>query len=160
MKNVHMEDVYKDYFSVVYNYLYSLSHNENIAEELTQETFYRAVKNINKYKGKCKMSTWLCQIAKNLWYSELKKNKRNSNIDINSLIESSNLLEEYINKEEKISMFKEISKLDDKTKEVIHLRINGMTFKEIGEILDKNENWAKIVFYRGKEKLKEVGKNE
>ena len=145
MKNVHMEDVYKDYFSVVYKYLYSLSHNENIAEELTQETFYRAVKNINKYKGKCKMSTWLCQIAKNLWYSELKKNKRNSNIDINSLIESSNLLEEYINKEEKISMFKEISKLDDKTKEVIHLRINGMTFKEIGEILDKNENWAKIV---------------
>ena len=152
MKNVHMEDVYKDYFSVVYKYLYSLSHNENIAEELTQETFYRAVKNINKYKGKCKMSTWLCQIAKNLWYSELK--------NINSLIESSNLLEEYINKEEKISMFKEISKLDDKTKEVIHLRINGMTFKEIGEILDKNENWAKIVFYRGKEKLKEVGKNE
>lgn len=160
MKNVHMEDVYKDYFSVVYKYLYSLSHNENIAEELTQEAFYRAVKNINKYKGKCKMSTWLCQIAKNLWYSELKKNKRNSNIDFNSLIESSNLLEEYINKEEKISMFKEISKLDDKTKEVIYLRINGMTFKEIGEILDKNENWAKIVFYRGKEKLKEVGKNE
>ena len=102
MKNVHMEDVYKDYFSVVYKYLYSLSHNENIAEELTQETFYRAVKNINKYKGKCRMSTWLCQIAKNLWYSELKKNKRNSNIDVNSLIESSNLLEEYINKEEKI----------------------------------------------------------
>ena len=160
MKNVHMEDVYKDYFSVVYKYLYSLSHNENIAEELTQETFYRAVKNINKYKGKCKMSTWLCQIAKNLWYSELKKNKRNSNIDFNSLIESSNLLEEYINKEEKISMFKEISKLDDKTKEVIYLRINGMTFKEIGEILDKNEKKEKIVFYRGKEKLKEVGKNE
>ena len=102
MKNVHMEDVYKDYFSVVYKYLYSLSHNENIAEELTQETFYRAVKNINKYKGKCKMSTWLCQIAKNLWYSELKKNKRNSNIDFNSLIESSNLLEEYINKIRKL----------------------------------------------------------
>lgn len=68
-----MEEIYKEYFSIIYKYLCSLSHNESIAEELTQETFYRAVKNIKKYKGTCKMSTWLCQIAKNLWYTELKK---------------------------------------------------------------------------------------
>ena len=160
MKNVHMEDVYKDYFSVVYKYLYSLSHDESMAEELTQETFYRAVKSIDKYKENCKISTWLCQIAKNLWYSELKKNKKYLNIDIENIYENSDLTEEYIDKEERINMFKEISKLDDKTKEVIYLKLNGMTFKEIGEILDKNENWAKIVFYRGKEKLKEVDENE
>lgn len=160
MKDVHMENVYREYFSIVHKYLYSLSRDENMAEELTQETFYRAVKSINKYKGTCKMSTWLCQIAKNLWYNELKKRKRTLDIDINTIYESSDLLEEYIDKEEKIKMFKEISKLDDKTKEVIYLKLNGMTFKEIGEILDKNENWAKIVFYRGKEKLKEGGKNE
>lgn len=160
MKNVHMEDVYKDCFSVVYKYLYSLSHNESMAEELTQETFYRAVKSIDKYKGTCKISTWLCQIAKNLWYSELKKNKKYLNIEMENIYENSNLVEEYIDKEERINMFKEISKLDDKTKEVIYLKLNGMTFKEIGEILDKNENWAKIVFYRGKEKLKEVDGNE
>ena len=98
----NMEEIYQQYFTTVNKYLFCLTHDNDISEELTQETFYRAVKNINKYKGKCKMSTWLCQIAKNLWYSELKKNKRNSNIDFNSLIESSNLLEEYINKEEKI----------------------------------------------------------
>ena len=160
MKNVHMEDVYKDYFSVVYKYLYSLSHDESMAEELTQETLYRAVKSIDKYKETCKISTWLCQIAKNLWYSELKKNKKYLNIDIENIYENSDLTEEYIDKEERINMFKEISKLDDKTKEVIYLKLNGMTFKEIGEILDKNENWAKIVFYRGKEKLKEVDENE
>ena len=102
----------------------------------------------------------MCQIAKNLWYSELKKNKKYLNIDIENIYENSDLTEEYIDKEERINMFKEISKLDDKTKEVIYLKLNGMTFKEIGEILDKNENWAKIVFYRGKEKLKEVDENE
>lgn len=160
MKNVHMEDVYKDYFSVVYKYLYSLTHDESMAEELTQETFYRAVKSIDKYRETCKISTWLCQIAKNLWYSELEKNKKHLNIDMENIYENSDLVEEYIDKEERINMFKEISKLDDKTKEVIYLKLNGMTFKEIGEILDKNENWAKIVFYRGKEKLKEVDGNE
>ena len=155
-----MEEIYKEYFSIIYKYLCSLSHNENIAEELAQETFYRAVKNINKYKGTCKLSTWLCQIAKNLWYTELKKEKRNLDIDIEEMYESPDILEEYINKEQKMELYKKIAKLDDKTKEVIYLRLNGVTFKEIGEILGKNENWAKIIFYRGKEKLKESEKDE
>ena len=155
-----MEEIYKEYFSIIYKYLCSLSHNENIAEELAQETFYRAVKNIKKYKGTCKMSTWLCQIAKNLWYAELKKEKRNLDIDIEEMYESPDILEEYINKEQKMELYKKIAKLDDKTKEVIYLRLNGVTFKEIGEILGKNENWAKIIFYRGKEKLKESEKDE
>ena len=155
-----MEEIYKEYFSIIYKYLCSLSHNESIAEELTQETFYRAVKNIKKYKGTCKMSTWLCQIAKNLWYEELKKEKRNLDIDIEEMYESPDILEEYINKEQKMELYKKIAKLDDKTKEVIYLRLNGVTFKEIGEILGKNENWAKIIFYRGKEKLKESEKDE
>ena len=151
-----MEEIYKEYFSIIYKYLCSLSHNE----ELAQETFYRAVKNIKKYKGTCKMSTWLCQIAKNLWYTELKKEKRNLDIDIEEMYESPDILEEYINKEQKMELYKKIAKLDDKTKEVIYLRLNGVTFKEIGEILGKNENWAKIIFYRGKEKLKESEKDE
>ncbi len=155
-----MEEIYKEYFSIIYKYLCSLSHNENIAEELAQETFYRAVKNIKKYKGTCKMSTWLCQIAKNLWYTELKKEKRNLDIDIEEMYESPDILEEYINKEQKMELYKKIAKLDDKTKEVIYLRLNGVTFKEIGEILGKNGNWAKIIFYRGKEKLKESEKDE
>ena len=124
-----MEEIYKEYFSIIYKYLCSLSHNENIAEELAQETFYRAVKNIKKYKGTCKMSTWLCQIAKNLWYTELKKEKRNLDIDIEEMYESPDILEEYINKEQKMELYKKIAKLDDKTKEVIYLRLNGVTFK-------------------------------
>ena len=76
-----MEQIYEKYFETVNKYLFCLTHNSDISEELTQETFYRAVKNINKFKGNCKMSVWLCQIAKNLWYDELKKNKKSKNIE-------------------------------------------------------------------------------
>ena len=74
MQNI--EEIYKQYFEVVNKYLFCLTQNADIAEELTQETFYRAVKKIDKFKGDCKISTWLCQIAKNLWYDETNKNKR------------------------------------------------------------------------------------
>ena len=82
-----MEQIYKEYFETVNKYLFCLTHNSDISEELTQETFYRAVKSIDKFKGNCKMSVWLCQIAKNLWYNELKKNKKlkmRGRISINS----------------------------------------------------------------------------
>ena len=75
-----MEKIYKEYFDIVNKYLFSLTNNSDISEELTQETFYRAVKSIDSYNGKCKMSVWLCQIAKNLWYNQCKKNKRIVNV--------------------------------------------------------------------------------
>ena len=74
MQNI--EQIYEEYFETVKRYLFCLTHNNDIAEEITQETFYRAVKKINTFKGECKISVWLCQIAKNIWYNELKKNKR------------------------------------------------------------------------------------
>ena len=71
-----MEQIYTQYFETVNKYLFCLTHNNDISEELTQETFYKAVKKIDTYKGECKMSVWLCQIAKNLWYDYCKKNKK------------------------------------------------------------------------------------
>lgn len=72
-----LEEIYKDNYEIVYKYLIVLTHNKDISEELTQETFYRSIKNINKFKGKSKLSTWLCQIAKNLWIDETKKKEVN-----------------------------------------------------------------------------------
>lgn len=74
MQNI--EEIYKEYFKTVNKYLFCLTHNDDISEELTQETFYRAVKKINTYKGECKISVWLCQIAKNLWYDKCRRDKR------------------------------------------------------------------------------------
>lgn len=158
----NMDEIYEECFETVYKYLFCLTHNSDISEELTQETFYRAVKKIDTYNGKCKISVWLCQIAKYLWYNQCRKNKRIVDTDETFDIEDpQNLEEQFIAGEEKVSLYKKMQNLDEKTREVMYLRITGeLSFKEIGEILGKTENWARVTFYRGKSKLKEVDENE
>ena len=151
-------EMYEEYFKTVYKYLFCLTHNEDISEELTQETFYKAVSKINTYRGKCKISVWLCQIAKHLWYDPCRKNKKLIDIDkekkLDEIIISAE--EEVLKNDEKITLYKKMQNLDEKTREVMYLRITGeLSFKEIGEILNKTENWARVTFYRGKNKLKE-----
>ncbi len=155
MQNI--EEIYKEYFDTVNKYLFCLTHNDDIAEDLTQETFYRVVNKIDTYKGECKMSVWLCQIAKNLWYDECRKNKKKINAEEFLIYDVNNGAEnEVISKEEKLLLYRKMQKLDEQTREVIYLRITGeLSFKEIGIILNKTENWARVTFYRGKNKLKE-----
>lgn len=159
-----IQKVYEEYFETVYKYLFCLTHNSDMAEELTQETFYRAVQKIGTFKEQCKISVWLCQIAKNLWYDELKKDKKinKANEEELGLITSNENLEELvISNEEKLELYKKMQKLDDLTREVIYLRITGeLSFKEIGNILNKTENWARVTFYRGKNKMRESDSNE
>lgn len=153
-----MKKIYEEYCEVVNKYLFCLTKNYDIAEELTQETFYRAVKKISTYKGECKISVWLCQIAKNLWYDQCRKNKKIMNIDYDLInAEDGNRVEEQvISNDEKLKLYKKMQTLDEKTREVIYLRITGeLSFKEIGDILNKSENWARVTFYRGKSKLKD-----
>ena len=155
----NLEQLYEEYFQTVNKYLFCLTHNVDISEELTQETFYKAVKKINTYRGECKISVWLCQIAKNLWYDYCRKSKKVINTDEQEFfkIQSPDKLEEQvILNDEKMSLYKKMQKLDEKTREVIYLRITGeLSFKEIGTILNKTENWARTTYYRGKIKLKE-----
>lgn len=163
MQNI--EQIYKQYCNTIYKYLFCLTHNEDIAEDLTQETFAIAVKEINKFKGDCKISVWLCQIAKHLWYKQLKKGKKDENISIEELkeeIPSNETIEDIVcKKEEKIKLFKDIQKLDEQAREVIYLRMVGnLNFIEIGEILGKTPNWARVTFYRAKQKIKEVNRDE
>lgn len=157
-----MEQIYEQYFKTVNKYLFCLTHNNDISEELTQETFYKAVRKIDTYKGECKISVWLCQIAKNLWYDYRKKNKKVIQVGEDSIeiIEDSienSIEKKVISNDEKMLLYKKMQTLDEKTREVIYLRITGeLSFKEIGIILNKTENWARVTFYRGKNKLKEV----
>ena len=155
-----MEEIYKEYSKIVYNYLLSLTCNSEIAEELMQETFYSAVKNINKFRNECSMKTWLCRIAKNKWIDYLKKSNISNEISIDEIEEKFILVnsfeEEFSNKENVIDLYKKIHKFDEKTREVIYLRIRAdLSFKEIGEIMGETENWARVTFYRAKVKLKE-----
>ena len=160
-----MEEIYKEYSKIVYNYLLSLTCNSGLAEELMQETFYSAVKNINKFRNECSMKTWLCRIAKNKWIDYLKKANISSEVSIDEIEEKFILVnsfeEEFSNKENVIDLYKKIHKFDEKTREVIYLRIRAdLSFKAIGEIMGETENWARVTFYRAKVKLKEEFDNE
>ena len=161
MQNI--EEIYKEYSTSVYKYLFCLTQNREISEDLTQETFAIAVKNINKFRGDCKLSVWLCQIAKHLWYKELKK--KNSSISLEDVNENvlydDNLEDNYFIKEDKIKLFKDMQKLDEKSREVMYLRMVGnLSYDEIGDILGKTSNWARVTFYRAKQKIKEENDND
>ena len=159
-----MELIYEKYFEVVYKYLFCLTHNSDISEELTQETFCKAVEKIDTYKGNCKISVWLCEIAKNLWYNQYKKNKKFIDDDEKDLlnIQDINRTEDnVISNDENISLYMKMQNLDERTREVMYLRITGeLSFKEIGTIMNRTESWARVTFYRGKNKIKEVDENE
>ena len=162
MQNI--EEVYKEYSNTVFKYLFCLTGKEELAEDLTQETYANAINKITKFRGDCKISVWLCQIAKHLWYKELKKRKKNINVSINDLNEeltTDESIEEIIcDKEDKLKLFKSMQKLDEKSKEVMYLRLIGnLNFTEIGEVLGKTPNWARVTFYRAKQKIREVNKN-
>ena len=158
-----IKQVYEQYSNTVYKYLLYLSNKEDVAEDLTQETFAIAVKEINKFKGNCKISVWLCQIAKHLWYKELKKAKPNLTLEEieNEIEDLVNVEDIILDKENKLNFFKNIQKLDEKSRDIIYLRIVGnLDFNEIGEIIGKTPNWARVKFYRAKQKIKEVYINE
>ena len=151
--------LYKKYYPQVYRYLLSICRNAEIAEELTQETFYQAFQSINRYDGSCKFYVWLCQIAKHLWCKELRRNKKYSNtnnIEKNTAAQFIPAPDESVIKKENIfSLFSALHKLTEPTKEVMLLRITGeLSYKEIGQLFNKTESWARVTYYRGKQQLR------
>lgn len=128
------KDIYMEYANIVKRFLISLSGNVDLAEDLTQETFYQAYKSIHRYNGNCKMSVWLCQIAKHVYFDYLKKEKHLQKVDLDTL-----------------DLFA-VQNAKKSYGQVFWLRAyEEMSFKEIGEILGKSENWARVNYYRAKE---------
>lgn len=160
-KNISIETVYREYSNMIYKYLLSKTGDENIAEELTQETFYQAVKSADKFDFSSKVSTWLCSIAKNKLYEYWRKHPETDELSENTETQFT-LEEQYISSETKLEIFKAIHDISEPTREVLYLRLfSELSFREIGEILDKTEQWARVTYYRGKLALrKELSKNE
>ena len=154
MKNI--EIIYKKNDNLIKNYIFSITGDINLAEEVMQETFIVAISQINNFRGECKISTWLCAIAKKILYKKLKNNKYIKTISIDEIkIEDETKIEDsFFENDDKIRLYKSIQKLDETTREVMYLRLTGdFSFKEIGEILNKSENWARVTFFRGKNKI-------
>ena len=154
-----IEQIYNEHGQTVFKYLMCLCRDEHLAQDLTQETFCKAIQSVHRFNGSCKVSTWLCQIAKHLWYQELDKRKRRKTTHMEEAAElpdGESLEDSVILRIEKMELYKRIHKLGEVEKEVVLFRISGeFSFKEIGELLGKSETWARVTFYRAKQKLTE-----
>ena len=155
---MRQEDIYKEHADRVYKYLMSLSGgNAVLSEELTQETFFRAITHAESFDGKVKMTTWLCAIAKNLYISHLRKEKRRADSEPDDIP-----AEAYISgRMEQTEIYKAVHRLPEPYREIVLLKIHtDMSFGEIGEIFGRSESWARVTFFRGKERLREILKGE
>lgn len=151
------EGIYSEYFEDVYRYVLCLSKNESIAEDITQETFFKALKNIDSFKGNCKMSVWLCQIAKNLYFSYLKKEHNNFE-RVEDIVDVFDIGFEQIlvDDESAFEIHKLLHNLEEPYKEVFTLRFFGdLSFLKIAELFGKTESWARVTYHRARIKLKE-----
>ena len=154
------EDIYSRYAQTVYRFLFSLSGSADTAEELTQETFYQALKSMDTYRGESSLQVWLCAIAKRLYFKELQRRSRHVQMDDTAMQQLSapvDLEQDYARQESRLALYRAMQQLDADTREVIHLRLAGtFSFREIGEILGHSEVWARVRFYRGKESLARI----
>lgn len=149
------ESIFKEFTPVVFRFLLSLCVDESLAEELTSETFYQAYLHIGQFRGDCKIETWLCQIAKNALYREQRRRSRIAQGNYpDDLAAESNLFEAAANREQALQIHKHLHLLKEPYREVFMLRVLGeLGFKEIADVCGKSESWAKVTFYRAKNKL-------
>lgn len=155
------ERVYCEYFPSVYRYMLSISKDPNTAEEITQETFFKALKNIEKYDPQQNILTWLCTIAKNTYYSRLKKSHQNQEIPENLPSTDEDIIDAIIDSEDSMLILRVLHDLPEPYKEVFTLRVLGsFSFAKIGEVFHKSESWARVTFFRAKQMIKERMNNE
>ena len=161
-KGIVMEEIYQKYAQTVYKYLLSKTQNADLAEELTQETFYQAVRSIERFDGSCRISTWLCAIAKNQLSAYYRKHPAEEDIDTQPGLSGASVETEILSAERRVELMRTLHSCPEPYREILYLRIFGnLSFREIGEIMGKSENWARVSYYRAKERLKkEVEENE
>ena len=161
-----IEKLYREYFTPVYRYTLSLVHDPDMAEEITQETFFRALKKINDYRGEASLKVWLCQIARNLSFDSLKRQSKTLALTKHDDDESddyelpagseSDPEEQLLRKQTAMKIHRILHDLKEPYKEVFQLRTFGdLSFAEIGELFGKSESWARVTYYRSRMMIKE-----
>lgn len=161
-----IEKLYREYFTPVYRYTLSLVHDPDMAEEITQETFFRALKKINDYRGEASLKVWLCQIARNLSFDSLKRQSKTTALTKRDDDESddyelpagseSDPEEQLLRKQTAMKIHRILHDLKEPYKEVFQLRTFGdLSFAEIGELFGKSESWARVTYYRSRMMIKE-----
>ena len=158
-----VEVLYNQYFHSVYLYLCSISRDESLAEELTQETFFKAVKASDKFRGDCDVRDWLCQIAKNLYLTHCKRQNRYTGEEIPETHADTGVsVEDHLeNTEQAMQIHRILHGMKDPQKEVFSLRVFGeLSFRQIGDLFGKTESWARVTFHRAKLMIMEALEEE
>ena len=146
------QEIYSLYFQDVYKYVLALSRDPSLAEEITQEAFFKALKSLDSFQGQCKLYVWLCQIAKNTYLSYLKKHKEPEKEETLT----SSLEEMMMDKESVFLIHQALHNLPEPYKEVFSLRVLGeLSFRQIGLLFGKTENWARVTYHRARLTIKE-----
>ena len=151
------EKLYNSYYMQVYSYAVALTKNPEQAEEIAQHTFVKALSSKAGYKGKSSELTWLCSIAKNLYYDELRRNQRLSSLGENLHISSEVDIEQAVSDSDMaFRIHLVLHKLEEPYKEVFQLRVFGeLSFSQIATIFGKTESWARVTYHRARLKIRE-----
>ena len=157
---MNIEELYRTYFDIVYRYIRSISQDGALAEEVTQETFFKALKKADQFRGDCDVRVWLCQIAKNTLYDHLKKQKKqllgDERLEEAESADGELLEEKLAQRSQAMEIHKVLHRLSEPYKEVFSLLTFGeLTFREIGMLFGKSENWARVTYYRARVKIRE-----
>lgn len=153
--SVDFDKLYNTYYMEVYSYVITMIKNTHMAEEITQEVFFKALNTKRQYEGNSSEFTWLCAIAKNTCIDELRKQSRKkempedipSDVNISKLLEDENL---------SFQIHQILHSMEEPYKEVFQLRIFGeLSFQKIGKIFGKTETWARVTYHRARLKIQE-----
>lgn len=155
---MEFDQIYNSYFKSVYLYVMQLSGNEHIAEEITSETFFKAINSVDRFRGDCDMRVWLCQIAKNTYYSYIKKHRKELSIDesnLQNVADPDAHVDTQISEQEEARQIRRIlHDIADPYKEVFMWRVFGeLSFKEIGDLHGKTDNWACVTYHRARKMI-------
>lgn len=162
--------IYREYARMIYIYIYQMCHDADLAEDIVQTTFLKAIQHADSFKEESRISSWLCQIAKNTYYDYCRK-KENRNISYETLEDIDSRIKPKTNpdiegllieREQAAMLRKMIHELGEPFKEILMLRIYGeCSYREIGELYGKSENWARVNYYRGKmQVLERISENQ
>ena len=154
---MEFEKIYTTYFRDVFLYIRRLSNDGHIAEEITSETFFKAMNSLDSFRGDCDIRVWLCQIAKNCYYSYLRKAGRTDSIENIEIAEQGISLEERLSQQDQaVQIQKILHDIPDPYKEVFMWRVFAeLSFKQIGQLFNKSDNWACVTYHRARLMIKE-----
>ena len=153
------EEIYREYFDQVYLYIRRLSGDAHLAEDITGETFYKALRSLHRFRGDCDIRIWLCQIAKNCYYTHLKKLRRVDSVDSADLLavpdRSESPEERLARQDETIRLQKILHDVPDPYKGVFLWRVYAeLNYKQIGQLFGKSENWACVTYHRARNMIR------